>query len=87
MDELRSTCAVSGEIDHIVSLHEMSILQRRLQVEHSVTDEGVLVGVGGLFELSVTTSTSASGLRLKGVNVPKSANLNFFGPHLAVQLT
>ena len=46
-----------GQVDDAVVLDEVFVLERRLDVEHAVLNEDILVGGGGFLELAVAEAT------------------------------
>lgn len=54
LDDGRGTGSIAGQVDDSVGIDEGSILKSWLDDKLAILDEDVLVGSGGLFELSVT---------------------------------
>lgn len=73
--EVRGACAVSRQVDYIVRLDQLLVLQRRFDLEHAVTDEGILVCTGSHVKL-----TSARWERLSNGSSKETGGLTYPKP-------
>lgn len=83
----RGAVASLEEVDHIVRLHQLLVLKGWLDNERAILDVCVLVGIGGLLELTVAgNALAAVAVRfITRWNSPESADLDLFGPDLVVE--
>lgn len=78
--DIRGAFSLLEQVDDVVSFDQLLILKRRLDVEHSILDKYVLVGVCGHLELAIAMIQSACGSKMRRIiksypNPPDSTSL------------
>ena len=91
LDSHRGTKSIGGQVDDVVRVDEGSLLESWLDDQLAILDEDVLVGRGGLLELSVTvekamiSTRSSNDYKRNQSHSPETTNFSFLGPNIGVE--